>query len=163
MSEQPRPQPGNQTPSPKDRPNTVAQTLPPFSGGAAEEEHIPPAGTSALPDLSGLPRLEGFEICLELGRRGMGGVYLARQEHLNRPVALKMILAGDYAGEEALARFLAEAEIIARLQHPYIVQVHAFGTAPGGSPYFALEYLPGGSLHEKLAGTPMAPREAARL
>jgi hypothetical protein len=110
-----------------------------------------------------LPTLEGFEILGELGRGGMGVVYRARQVGLDRLVALKMILAGDFAGDEARRRFLAEAAVVARLQHPGVVQVHAFGTAPGGSPYFALEYLPGGSLDQKLAGTPLPPRAAAEL
>jgi serine/threonine protein kinase len=128
-----------------------------------ETPTLPPEGASGEPATNGLPSLEGFEILGELGRGGMGVVYQARQEHLNRPVALKMILAGDFAGDEARRRFLAEAEVVARLQHPGIVQVHAFGTAPNGSPYFALEYLPGGSLDQKLAGTPLPPREAAAL
>jgi tRNA A-37 threonylcarbamoyl transferase component Bud32 len=93
----------------------------------------------------------------------MGVVYKARQAHLNRSVALKMILAGELAGEEARRRFLAEAEVVARLQHPGIVQVHAFGTAASGAPYFALEYVCGSSLDKRLAGTPLPPREAAAL
>src|SRR5438105_1973523 len=87
----------------------------------------------------------GFEILGVLGRGGMGVVYHARQTKLNREVALKMILSGGHAGEDDRARFVAEAEAIAALNHPGIVQVYEFGTH-AGQPYFALEFCPGGSL-----------------
>ena len=67
------------------------------------------------------------------------------QLRLNRLVALKMILAGEHAGPDAVERFLAEAEIVARLQHPNIVQIYAIGDCDG-RPYVALEYVEGGSL-----------------
>src|SRR5438105_4477849 len=86
-----------------------------------------------------------FEILGVLGRGGMGVVYHARQTKLNREVALKMILSGGHAGEDDRARFVAEAEAIAALNHPGIVQVYEFGTH-AGQPYFALEFCPGGSL-----------------
>jgi WD40 repeat protein len=89
----------------------------------------------------------------------MGIVYRARQVGLNRIVALKMILGGAHAGEEERLRFLGEAEVVAGLRHPGIVQVHDFGTCDG-IPYFALEFCPGGSLEERLQGKPI-PHEAA--
>jgi WD40 repeat protein/serine/threonine protein kinase len=108
------------------------------------------------------PAVLGYEILDELGRGGMGVVYKARQVQLNRVVALKMILAGAHAGPQELARFRVEAEAIARLQHPNIVQVHEVGEH-GGLPFFSLEFCGGGSLEKKLGGTPLPPREAARL
>ncbi len=109
-----------------------------------------------------VPSVAGYEVLGELGRGGMGVVYKARQVRLNRLVALKMILAGDHAGPEAALRFLAEAEAVARLHHPHIVQVFAFGECDG-RPYFEMEYVDGGNLAERLDGTPRPAREAARL
>ena len=104
----------------------------------------------------------GYELFEILGRGGMGVVYRARQKSLNRIVALKMILAGGHAGEELLARFRAEAEAVGRLQHPNIVQIHEVGEYDG-RPCFALEFVDGGSLAQKLAGTPQPAQGTAAL
>jgi tetratricopeptide (TPR) repeat protein len=109
-----------------------------------------------------LPRIPGYEVLGELGRGGMGVVYLARQVRLNRPCALKTILAGDHASPEVALRFLAEAETVARLRHPNIVQIHAIGDYDN-RPYIELEYIEGGSLAARLDGTPWAAERAARL
>jgi WD40 repeat protein/tRNA A-37 threonylcarbamoyl transferase component Bud32 len=106
--------------------------------------------------------IPGYEILAELGRGGMGVVYKARQTKLQRLVALKMILAGGHASAADLARFRTEAESIARLQHPNIVQVFEIGEHEGKA-FFSLEYCDGGSLAEKLKGTPLPPKEAAML
>jgi WD40 repeat protein/tRNA A-37 threonylcarbamoyl transferase component Bud32 len=108
------------------------------------------------------PTIPGYEILGELGRGGMGVVYQARQVRLNRPCALKMILAGAHATPEAAARFLAEAEAVAKLQHPNIVQIFHIDEHDG-FPFFEMEYVGGGSLAARLDGTPRPPREAARL
>jgi hypothetical protein len=109
-----------------------------------------------------LPAIKGYDVLGELGRGGMGVVYRARQIRLNRPCVLKMILAGVHADPECVARFLAEAEAVARLQHPNIVQIHYVGEA-GGLPFFELEYVDGGSLDRRLDGTPWPARRAAEL
>jgi tetratricopeptide (TPR) repeat protein len=104
----------------------------------------------------------GYEILEELGRGGAGVVYKARQERLNRLVALKVIRDGVYDDPGAAARFRAEAEAAARFQHPNLVQVYEVGEHDGVA-YLALEYAAGGSLQAKLAATPQDPRESARL
>src|SRR5262249_5088375 len=106
--------------------------------------------------------VEGYEILGELGHGGMGVVYKARQLKLNRILALKMILAGEHAGPIALTRFRREAEALARLGHPNLVQVYEVGEHEG-RPYFSLEFVDGGSLDQRIAGRPQPPELAARL
>jgi WD40 repeat protein len=92
----------------------------------------------------------------------MGVVYKARHLALNRLVALKMILAGSNAPARHRTRFRREAEVVARLRHPNIVQIYDIGEADGQC-YLALEYVEGGSVRERLDGRPMEARRAARL
>jgi eukaryotic-like serine/threonine-protein kinase len=122
----------------------------------------PGGATPEAMALRAAPTIPGYEIRGELGRGGMGVVYQARQVRLNRPCALKMILAGAHAAPEAAARFLAEAEAVAKLQHPNIVQIFHIDEL-AGFPYFEMEYVSGGSLAARLDGTPRPPCEAARL
>ena len=100
-----------------------------------------------------------YEICGELGRGGMGIVYKARHRRLNRLVALKMI-RGAHADEIQVTRFKIEAEAVAALRHPNILQIYDIGEH-NGSPYVALELLEGGSLIDRLRGTALPPRQAA--
>jgi WD40 repeat protein/serine/threonine protein kinase/tetratricopeptide (TPR) repeat protein len=127
-----------------------------------------PSGTGEPPVVSEGVGVPGYEILGELGRGGMGVVYKARQVQLNRAVALKMILHGAHAGAEEVARFRSEAKAVARLQHPNIVQIYEVGEWRGPDdspplPYCALEYVDGGSLAQKLAGTPLAAGAAADM
>src|SRR5262249_27719213 len=137
--------------------HSYLQTEPPPNPGIAAPA---PGGDEAgrMPS----PVVPGYEILGRLGRGGMGVVYRARDERLNRVVALKMILAEPYAEGPEIARFRAEAEGQARLQHPNIVQIYEVGEA-GGRPYFALEYVGGGSLDKRLTGLPQPPHQAARM
>jgi tetratricopeptide (TPR) repeat protein len=108
------------------------------------------------------PAVAGHEVLGELGRGGMGVVYLARQPGLDRLVALKVILSGAHADEAERARFRREAQTLARLQHPGVVQVFEAGEHDG-NPYLVLEYVPGGSLADRLDGTPLPARQVALL
>jgi serine/threonine protein kinase len=103
----------------------------------------------------------GFAILRELGSGGMGVVYEARQTRLQRPVALK-VLRGRGSPQD-VSRFLAEAEAIAAIKHPNVVQVFEFGQHAGG-PFMVLELLTGGTLSERLrTGGRLAPGAAAEL
>src|SRR5262245_52008658 len=108
------------------------------------------------------PTIPGYDVQELVGSGGMGVVYKARHLTLNRIVAIKMLLAGGYAGARELARFQREAEAVAALQHPNIVQVYDAGEHDG-FPYFTMEFTEGGSLAQKLAGNPQPVREAAEL
>jgi serine/threonine protein kinase/tetratricopeptide (TPR) repeat protein len=107
---------------------------------------------------TGLP---GYDLLGLIGRGAMGLVYQARHQGLNRLVALK-VLRAPLAGGEGRARFRAEAEALARLHHPNIVQVYDAGEHQG-QPYFTMEYVRGGSLDRKVRGNPLPAEPAARL
>jgi WD40 repeat protein/tRNA A-37 threonylcarbamoyl transferase component Bud32 len=100
-----------------------------------------------------LPTLEGYETLRELGRGGVGVVYLARQQSLNRLVALKVLRSGPFANAEERSRFRQEAATVARLRHAHIVHVYEIGEQEG-APFLAMEYVEGGSLRDHLQGNP---------
>jgi serine/threonine-protein kinase len=118
--------------------------------------------TADDPGAATLPVVPGYEVEAELGRGGMGVVYRARHVRLGRVVALKMVLAGAHAGPRERERFRREAEAVAAFRHPNVVQIHDVGESDG-RPYFTMEFVEGGSLAQKLAGTPLPGRDAAVL
>ncbi len=123
----------------------------------------PEAGTTApKPWTAKPPQLSGYEVQDELGRGGMGIVYRAWDQSLHRPVAIKMLLAGDFARPDERERFGREAEAAAGLRHPNIAQVYQVGDLEG-RPYFMMEFVEGGSLAERLAISHLAAGPAAAL
>lgn len=106
--------------------------------------------------------LTDYELQDELGRGGMGVVYRARQKSLNRTVALKMILRRDLASKADVARFRAEAESAARLEHPHIVKVYEVGEH-NEQPFFSMQFIDGQTLSSQLADGPLTPKTAAEL
>ncbi|QDU96153.1 protein kinase domain-containing protein [Lignipirellula cremea] len=108
------------------------------------------------------PQIPGYDILGELGRGGMGVVYLAMHRDLKRKVALKMIRESALADQIALVRFRVEAQAVARLTHPNIVQIYDFGEH-NGLLYFSLEYLPEGGLDRHIQQEPPGVRESAAL
>ena len=134
------------------------------------EEHTGPSVSSVTADSSGTsggavdPDMvpAGYSVVGVLGRGGMGIVYQAVQQRLNRPVALKMVL-GQEGNQRQLIRFLVEAEAMATVRHPNVAQVYECGE-DRGRPFLALEYLEGGTLGERLQKSgPIAARDAVEL
>ncbi len=103
-----------------------------------------------------------YELLQELGRGGMGVVFKARQLSLGRTVALKMILRGELASDNDLARFRAETEAAARLDHPQIVPLYEVGEH-ADRPFFSMKYIDGRTLSQRLLEGPMSSRETAEL
>lgn len=107
-------------------------------------------------------QVAGYEILEVLGRGGMGVVYKARDLNLHRIVALKVILGREHASPEQRIRFRIEAENVAALSHPNIVEIHELGEH-NSQPYFTLSFVEGGTLAQRIKNNPMPPRIAAAL
>src|SRR5262245_59610727 len=103
-----------------------------------------------------------YELLEPIAKGGMGIVYKARQRNLNRIVAIKMILAGQFADQEDINRFYAEAEAAAALSHPNIVAIHEIGET-GGQHFFSMDYIEGQSLSGLIHENPVSPRRAAEF
>src|SRR4051794_27279295 len=109
-----------------------------------------------------LPEVPGYEVLALLDEGGMGTVYRARQPRLGRQVAIKMVRAGRHARADQIDRFRAEAQAVARLRHPHIIQIYEVGEWQG-QPYFSMEYVADGNLAQRLARGLIPQREAAEM
>ena len=107
------------------------------------------------------PQLGDYQIVREIARGGMGVVFKARQVKLNRIVAVKMILAGSFAGPEDVERFHTEAEAAAQLDHPGIVPIYEVGQH-NGQHYFSMGFVDGQSLSTRVAQGPCRPGKQSR-
>jgi serine/threonine protein kinase len=158
---------------PGDMPTMVpfgeAPTVPPAGGGGMSdvlpaEDSANGEGAKAAADSANLvgQTIGRYQILSQLGRGGMGVVFLARDPLLDRLAAVKLLVEGELASAEAVTRFQREAQAIARIQHPNIAQVYESGSA-GGRPFLVMEYLSGGTLADRSGGRPQRPLEAAAI
>ncbi len=148
---------GRRPPGPPMRPQTPA---PPSSGSGVRASTLPPEVTAAMADPK--RRLGRHVLLSELGRGGMGVVYRGYDLSLGRPVAIKMVLHAEMAGEHQLRRFAQEARAAARLRHPSIVAVHEVGEHDG-IPYLVMDLIEGRALDAQLEGGALPPRRAAEI
>ena len=149
------------------RADTGAETIAVAASGQ-DESGLDPAATLPMANRAkGDPGptlpfdLGDYQLLEVLGRGGMGVVYLAKQNNIDRMVAVKMIRSGMLAGADEVRRFYTEAQAAARLHHPGIVSVHQFGHRAGHH-FFSMEYVAGTDLQKKINGEILEPKVAAR-
>ncbi len=129
---------------------------------AVAEHSLGKGETPTLAETTPPPVLGDFELLEEIGRGGMGVVYRARQQSLDREVALKLMLHGSQASPADQARFQAEVAAVAQLEHPNIVPIYEVGSDQGWQ-YFGMKLIEGQTLSQRIAAGPVPEREAAQL
>lgn len=139
----------------------LARLSRPSKCSSAHDPEATQIDTRSLSDTVPLGTFGDFELLREIGRGGMGVVYLARQKSLGRVVALKMILSGQWSSDAMISRFHGEARLAAGLRHPNIIRVHEAGELHGQH-YLVMEYIDGRSLDRLVEAGPIAAERAAR-
>jgi serine/threonine protein kinase len=139
----------------EDLPNPAFETV-------TSRDSEPLRANAEFGEPAAVPEIPGLKLIRQIGRGGMGVVYLAEQPALNRQVAVKFLLGGALASPEHRARFRAEAQMAASLRHPNIVQVHEVGEV-SGQLYLVMEYVGGGTLDGLLRGERPEPRKACEF
>lgn len=132
------------------------------AAGEPETALLHPGAESSQPTTTRARSLGGYVLMEEIARGGMGAVYRASQPGLRREVAIKVILSGEFASEDQIRRFQAEAQSAAAIQHPSIVSIHDFG-CDNGLHYFTMDLMTGGSLSQRLATEGCDQIRAARI
>src|SRR5262245_5882206 len=118
--------------------------------GNLQPSHVRPWTSVVTSDVTDLPIVPGYQILEELGRGGLGCLYKGRQIALNRLVAIKMIRAGRLASLDDRVRFRNEAEAVANLDHPNIVQVYDSGSTAECPLYIVSKYIAGATLADRI-------------
>jgi serine/threonine protein kinase len=147
---------------PPERKKELAETVPPPADDVTAATSASAANAPTSSGISNAPELAGYELLEELGRGGMGVVYKARKRDLDRTVAVKMILAGQFASVEEVRRFKLEAEAAARLDHPGIVPIYDVGESDGNH-FYSMKYIDGAALADKPERYLDDRREAVKL
>jgi serine/threonine protein kinase len=129
-----------------------------FCSACLLEQGLSAPASAAAPPIS---RFADYELIEEIARGGMGVVYRARQVSLDRIVAVKMILSGQFASPAELQRFRAEARAVATLQHPNIVGIHEVGECDG-QPFFSMDFVEGRNLADLIQDGPWMSTRVAR-
>ena len=144
-------------------PSVEARWAPVVSDDASITRRHPDSGDrESAGSLEAGTVFDNYELLEELGRGGMGVVYKAREFGLNRIVALKMILSGEFAGPSLIQRFRTEAATAALFEHPGIVPIYRIGVACGQQ-FYTMGFVEGQSLSQRVAAGPLPPSEAAEL
>src|ERR1039458_3764968 len=103
-----------------------------------------------------------YRIIEKIGAGGMGEVYRARDEHLDRDIAIKVLPPGALTDQSVRKHFHKEALILSRLNHPNVATIHDFDTQQGVD-FLVMEYIPGITLSEKVGAGPLPEKDVLRL